>query len=70
VLAAGQSGRHNEKRASYGHSLIIDPWGVIRAEIEAGDGIAVAEIDEGFTDEKRTQLPCLTHSVLRSAKRD
>jgi predicted amidohydrolase len=66
VLAAGQSGRHNDKRASYGHSLIIDPWGEIRAEVEAGDGIAVADIDSSFTEEKRTQLPCLTHSVLRS----
>ncbi len=66
VLAAGQSGRHNSKRASYGHSLIIDPWGVVRAEVEAGDGIAVAEIDSAFTEEKRSQLPCLSHSVLRS----
>ncbi len=65
VLAAGQSGRHNAKRASYGHSLIIDPWGEIRAEVEAGDGIAVAEIDSAFTNEKRTQLPCLKHAVLR-----
>lgn len=66
VLAAAQAGRHNEKRASYGHSLIIDPWGEIRAEVEAGDGFAMAEIDNGFTDEKRTQLPCLSHSVLWS----
>ena len=67
VLAAGQTGRHNDKRQSYGHSLIIDPWGVIRDEIEEGDGIAIAEIDASFTREKRTQLPCLTHSVLRKA---
>jgi predicted amidohydrolase len=69
VLAAAQSGRHNSKRASYGHSLIIDPWGVVRAEVEAGDGIAVAEIDAAFTTEKRSQLPCLAHSVLREPKR-
>lgn len=69
VLAAGQSGRHNDKRASYGHSLIIDPWGVVRAELEAGEGIAVAEIDGAFTEEKRTQLPCLSHSVLREPSR-
>lgn len=66
VLAAGQTGRHNDKRHSYGHSLIIDPWGAIRDEIEEGDGIAIAEIDAAFTREKRTQLPCLTHSVLRN----
>lgn len=65
VLAAGQSGRHNAKRASYGHSLIIDPWGQVRAEIDEGEGIAITEIDADFTKQKRTQLPCLTHSVLR-----
>lgn len=67
VLAAGQTGRHNEKRASYGHSLIIDPWGGIRAEIEEGEGVATAVIDHGFTEEKRTQLPCLRHQVLHRA---
>lgn len=65
VLAAGQSGRHNPKRASYGHSLIIDPWGVVRAEVEAGEGVAVVELDRSFLEEKRTQLPCLEHVVLR-----
>tara|TARA_R110002096_G_scaffold44526_8_gene120294 strand:+ start:110238 stop:111116 length:879 start_codon:yes stop_codon:yes gene_type:complete len=67
VLAAAQTGRHNAKRHSYGHSLIIDPWGVIRGEVAEGDGIAIAEIDSAFTTQKRTQLPCLTHSVLRQS---
>ncbi len=61
VVAAGQTGRHNAKRHSYGHSMIIDPWGVIRAELPAGEGIAMAEIDHSFTQEKRTHLPCLQH---------
>lgn len=64
VLAAGQSGRHNSKRASYGHSLIIDPWGDIRAEVEAGEGIGITEIDLNFSRQRRSQLPCLDHSVL------
>ncbi len=67
VLAAGQTGRHNAKRHSYGHSLIIDPWGVIRGEVAEGDGIAIADIDAAFTAEKRMHLPCLTHSVLRKS---
>ncbi|MCP4444196.1 MAG: carbon-nitrogen hydrolase family protein [Myxococcales bacterium] len=67
VLAAGQSGRHNSKRQSYGHSLIIDPWGVIRGEVVEGDGFACVEIDADFTAQKRTHLPCLTHSVLRKS---
>lgn len=32
VIAAGQTGKHNEKRSSYGHSMVIDPWGAIIAQ--------------------------------------
>ncbi len=45
VIAAAQIGRHNAKRASYGHSVIIDPWGTIVAACAEAEGIAVAEID-------------------------
>lgn len=64
VLAAGQTGRHNQKRHSYGHSLIIDPWGEIRAEIPEGEGFAISEIDAAFTQEKRTNMPCESHAIL------
>jgi len=65
VIAAAQTGRHNDKRESFGHSLIVDPWGTVVAEVESGDGLAVADIDAGSLAEKRAQMPCLTHSVLR-----
>ncbi len=68
VLAAGQTGRHNAKRHSYGHSMIIDPWGVIRAELPEGEGIAMAEIDQSFTQEKRAHLPCLQHVSIHNPK--
>lgn len=64
VIAAGQTGRHNPKRASYGHSLIIDPWGTIIAEITDDEGIAVAELDFAMLESCRKNMPCLNHRKL------
>ncbi|CAH8612456.1 unnamed protein product [Heterobilharzia americana] len=45
VVAAAQEGKHNEKRSSYGHSLVVDPWGQIIAEqINSGPGLLLCEI--------------------------
>lgn len=64
VIAAAQSGRHNEKRETYGHSLIIDPWGAVVAEIEAGTGLAVGEIDLEMLARTRQEMPCRDHTIL------
>jgi deaminated glutathione amidase len=64
VLAAGQYGRHNEKRVCYGHSLIVDPWGTIVAEAPDREGVIVGEIDPSFQDKVRRELPALDHRVL------
>jgi predicted amidohydrolase len=64
VVAAAQWGRHNEKRETYGHSLIVDPWGTVVAERAEGDGVVVAEIDGAAVAKRRTQMPCLSHAVL------
>ncbi len=61
VVAAAQVGNHNEKRLSYGHSMIVDPWGVVVAEV-AGEGggepeIATAEVDLGLVERVRAQVP-------------
>ena len=45
VIAAAQTGQHNEKRSSYGHSLIVDPWGTVIAQAGEGVGVATAPID-------------------------
>ena len=62
VLAAAQVGAHNEKRTSYGHSMIVDPWGKILAEL-TGDGteseIAVAEIDLDYREKIHKEMPLL-----------
>jgi predicted amidohydrolase len=61
VLAAAQAGRHNEKRVSYGHALIADPWGTVLAECGEGEGVAVATIDLDVVDRVRRSLPSLAH---------
>ncbi|XP_027198686.2 ntrilase and fragile histidine triad fusion protein NitFhit [Dermatophagoides pteronyssinus] len=58
VVAAAQVGAHNEKRKSYGHAMIIDPWGKILTEInDEKPGYAVAEIDFDYLKEIRQRLP-------------
>ena len=57
-------GYHNPARESYGHSLVIDPWGTVVAELESGVGLATAEIDLDVVDRTRLEMPCLEHQVL------
>jgi predicted amidohydrolase len=64
VVAPAQWGSHNEKRESYGHSLIIDPWGTIVGERAEGDGVVTATLDGATVEKRRTQMPCLSHAVL------
>jgi predicted amidohydrolase len=64
VVAAAQAGQHNERRASYGHTLIVDPWGTILGELAEGEGLVMAEVDLDLVDETRLRMPCLEHQVL------
>ena len=62
VIAAAQSGAHNEKRVSYGHSLIISPWGEVLAALGAGrqePEIATADIDLEVVEKVRREMPLL-----------
>eukprot|EP00735_Rhodelphis_limneticus_P012246 TRINITY_DN5463_c0_g1::TRINITY_DN5463_c0_g1_i1::g.26662::m.26662 TRINITY_DN5463_c0_g1::TRINITY_DN5463_c0_g1_i1::g.26662 ORF type:complete len:300 (-),score=25.31,sp/Q94JV5/NILP2_ARATH/53.87/2e-96,CN_hydrolase/PF00795.17/1.2e-20,CN_hydrolase/PF00795.17/1.7e+02 TRINITY_DN5463_c0_g1_i1:289-1188(-) len=62
VVAAAQAGRHNPHRASYGHSMIIDPWGKIVAEMDGeSTGICVADIDLPLMESVRKRLPVHMH---------
>ncbi len=67
VVAAGQWGRHNEKRHSYGHSLVVDPWGTIVAEQAEGDGVVLATIDPAVIEKTRRNMPCGMHAVTLGA---
>ncbi len=64
VVAAAQWGQHNEKRQSFGHSLVIDPWGTVAGEQADGDGVVLASLDGETVEKRRTQMPCLSHAVL------
>jgi len=64
VLAPAQAGQHGRGRASYGHAMIVDPWGQVVAEVEEGEGVALAEIDLEHQDRLRRQLPALSHTRL------
>jgi predicted amidohydrolase len=61
VVAAAQSGRHEDGRDTYGHSLVVDPWGEVL--LDAGDevGVHFAEIDLRRIEEVRRSLPALHH---------
>jgi nitrilase len=57
VVAAAQGGRHNEKRETWGHSMIIDPWGNVLDCLEKGEGIALANIDIDYLNDIRARMP-------------
>lgn len=67
VLAAGQFGTHADGTASFGDSMIVDPWGAVIARVPDGEGFALAELDPGRQDGVRRRLPALTHGRLGGA---
>lgn len=64
VIAPAQGGTHENGRATWGHSMVVDPWGVALAQRERGAGVVVAELDAKRLAQVRTQLPALDHRVL------
>lgn len=61
LLAADQGGQHYEGRNTWGHSMIIDPWGRILARWTSGPGLARADIDLESQTRLRGDFPCLEH---------
>ena len=64
VIASNQGGIHVNQRETWGHSMIIDPWGTILAELKKGPGVAVAAIDLEKQSKLRKMFPTLTHRKL------
>ena len=61
VFAAAQAGMHENKRETYGHSLIVAPWGEILAEGDSEPGVFMAQIDPAKVDAARRAVPSLQH---------
>jgi predicted amidohydrolase len=61
VFAAAQGGRHENGRDTFGHSLVIDPWGRVLAEGDVEPGVVMAEIDPAAIATARTRIPSLQH---------
>jgi predicted amidohydrolase len=61
VFAPAQCGEHAEGRETYGHSLIIDPWGEVLADGGEAVGVVVADVDPAEVAEARRKIPALTH---------
>lgn len=64
VLAAGQGGEHPSGRRTWGHSMLVDPWGEILAVLPEGEGVVLAELDTDHMASVRENLPALRHRVI------
>src|SRR5829696_3119198 len=61
VLAPAQGGRHENGRSTYGHTMLIDPWGAVVASRTEGEGVVFGEINPQLIADSRASLPALEH---------
>ncbi len=61
LIAANQGGQHSESRETWGQSMIVDPWGQILAECQAGEGYCVADIELSRLEDIRGKIPVSSH---------
>jgi nitrilase len=64
VLAAAQGGTHVNGRRTWGHSMLIDPWGEIKGVLPEGDGVVMGDLDSQLLRQVRENLPALKHRKL------
>lgn len=64
LIAANQGGLHINGRSTYGHSMIVDPWGEVLAELNSGSGIAVVRLTKTQLNKVRTSFPVIKHRRL------
>ena len=65
VIASAQGGYHLSGRETHGHSMIVDPWGAVLAQVPRGTGCICSAIDRGFQDSVRRTFPALEHRRLK-----
>lgn len=61
VIAAAQTGHHADGRDTYGHSLVIDPWGRVLLDMGDAPGLGYADLDLAISDEVRSRIPVIRH---------
>jgi len=61
VIAAAQGGQHENGRRTFGHSMVVDPWGQVLNVLPEGEGVVLAELDLARIASVRAQLPALEH---------
>jgi predicted amidohydrolase len=61
VVAAAQVGRHEDGRQTFGHSLVVDPWGDVLLDMGEGRGVGFADIDLSRISDVRSRIPALNH---------
>ncbi|MBV8034204.1 carbon-nitrogen hydrolase family protein [Roseateles sp.] len=64
VVAPAQGGQHANGRRTWGHSMVVDPWGQVLSVLAEGEGVVVAEVDPARLTQVRQQLPALAHRKL------
>lgn len=62
MMSAAQAGHHEDGRDTFGHSIIVDPWGRVLAEADDRPGIILAEIDTALVADARARIPALAHA--------
>jgi nitrilase len=65
MIAAGQGGYHLNGRETHGHSMIVDPWGAVLAQVPRGSGYICCPLDRGFQDAVRRSFPTIEHRRLK-----
>ena len=64
VIACGQGGEHENGRRTFGHSMIVDAWGIVQAVQATGEGVVMSVIKPSRVERVRTSIPALQHRVL------
>ncbi len=64
MIAAAQTGVHDNGRRTYGHSMIVNPWGMVQASLLEEQGVVIADIDLDYLRKMRDEFPVLSHRKL------
>ena len=64
VIAPAQGGIHPTGRRTWGHTMVIEPWGQVMGLLAEGEGVVIADMEASHLKSVRSQLPALQHRVL------